>query len=123
MQGETLEVNNLQVEVIEVNSSQREVIEGNNLKGEVIEANNSQCEAIEAINVHFISEDKSINQFISSSSKELFSNVLEKLFGIYPDLRNKVCIFICNGKGMKPNLTLEKNNYKSGDEILIMIRG
>ena len=123
LQGETLEVNNLQVEVIEGNNLKGEAIEANNLKGEVIEANNSQCEAIEAINVHFISEDKSINQFISSSSKELFSNVLEKLFGIYPDLRNKVCIFICNGKGMKPNLTLEKNNYKSGDEILIMIRG
>ena len=77
----------------------------------------------DAINAHFISSDKSINQFIQGSSKELFSNLLEKFFGIYPDLRNKICIFTCNGKGMEPNLTLEQNNYKSGDEILTTISG
>lgn len=77
----------------------------------------------DVINAHFISADKSINQFIQSSSKELFSNLLEKFFGIYPNLRNKICIFTCNGKHMEPNLTLEQNNYKSGDEILTTISG
>ena len=133
LQGETVEVNNLHLEVVEtnnlkgevteVNNLQKENVEANNLQKENVETNNLQGETIEAISVHFISEDKSINQFIQSSSEELFSNVLEKFFGIYPDLKNKICIFIYNGKGMKPNLTLEKNNYKSGDEILIMIRG
>ena len=77
----------------------------------------------DAINVHFISEDKAINQLIQGSSTELFSNILEKFFGIYPDLRDKNCIFICNGQDMKPDLTLSQNNYNSGDEILIMIKG
>ena len=77
----------------------------------------------DVINAHFISADKSINQFIQSNSKELFSNLLEKFFGIYPDLRIKICTFTCNGITMDPNLTLEQNNYKSGDEILITING
>ena len=77
----------------------------------------------DVINAHFISEDKSINQFIQSSSKELFSSLLEKFFGIYPDLRNKICIFTYNRKIMEPKLTLEQNNYKSGEEILTTISG
>ena len=73
------------------------------------------------INVHFISADKSINLIIPCFSKEMFSNVLKKIFGFYPNLKDKICTFTCNGKPMEPNLTLEQNNYQTGNVILITI--
>ena len=71
------------------------------------------------IQVHIVSADKSINQFFPSHTKDLFSNIIERFFGVYTQLRNKQCIFTCNGKHMNPNLTLEQNKYKSGSTILV----
>ena len=113
------------IEEVDSNINVNVNIIGNNIPNEnndnkMPHENNLQNDAI---NVHFISEDKAINQLIQGSSTELFSNILEKLLGIYPELRDKNCIFNCNGQGMKPDLTLSQNNYNSGDEILIMIKG
>ena len=71
------------------------------------------------IQVHIVSADKSINQFFPSHTKDLFSNIIERFLGVYTQLRNKQCIFTCNGKHMNPNLTLEQNKYKSGSTILV----
>ena len=75
----------------------------------------------EAISVHFISNDQKINHSFPSFPEELFSDVVDKLYEIYPNYKNKSCYFICDGNNMTLNLTMRQNKYKSGAKILIDI--
>ena len=71
------------------------------------------------INVQFMSVDSRINHSIPSTKDELFSQVVNKLFAIYPEYRNKNCVFKYNDNPMNFNLTMEQNKYDSDDIIII----
>ena len=73
----------------------------------------------QAIAINFISVEKSINHPIICFSNDLFSEVEEKLYREYPELRNNNIYFIANGNVMDRTKTLEENNIINATQILI----
>ena len=69
--------------------------------------------------VLFHSIDYRIQCFITCYISDNFTKVEEKLYDIYPDLKNKHIFFTTNGNIIKKSDNLEKNNIKSGTNILI----
>ena len=74
-------------------------------------------EEINATN--FRTSDQLINYPIAGKSTDNFSQLEEKLFHEFPDLRNKNIYFIANGNIINRDATLEENKIKSGTTILI----
>ena len=74
----------------------------------------------EPISIHFITDDQNINYAIPSYPNELFSDVVNKLYGIYPEYKDRVNYFLCNGNKMELNYTMTQNKYKSGAKILVI---
>ena len=74
----------------------------------------------EPISIHFMTNDQNINYSIPSYPKELFSDVVSKLYAIYPEYKDRVNCFLCNGHQMELNYTMAQNQYKSGDKILVI---
>ena len=71
------------------------------------------------IAVNFMSSDQLINYPIGGLKTDNFSTIEEKLFNEFPELRNKSIYFITNGNIIDRTATLEQNNIKSGNSILI----
>ena len=71
------------------------------------------------IAIIFISVDQNINYPISCNNLENFSNVEEKLYQEFPELRKKNVVFIANGNVINRKITLEQNKIKGGTTILI----
>ena len=74
---------------------------------------------IEIFAVNFISVDQSINFPIACKSSDNFTELEKKLYIEYPDLKKKNIYFFANGKLIERSSTLEQNNIKSGNAILI----
>ena len=74
----------------------------------------------EDIAIAFFSVDQSIiNQGVLAGEIEVFSDVEEKLFMKAPEIRNKLCYFLHNGKQIDKELTIKENNIKNGDIIVL----
>ena len=71
------------------------------------------------IAINFLSTDHRINYPIACMNSDVFLDVEEKLYTEYPELRNKNIYFIANGDVINRNNTLEQNNIKNGNQILI----
>jgi surface protein len=70
--------------------------------------------------ITFISTDKSINFPVFFEYYDIFSKVEKELYLKYPDLSNKNITFVSNGKEVNITSTLEENEIKNGDKILIV---
>ena len=74
------------------------------------------------INAKFFSSDQLIqNCLISCSQKDIFAEVEEKLYEKYPQYRNTYNAFICGGKKILKNKTLEENQIENQIPILVII--
>ena len=51
---------------------------------------------------------------------DIFSKVEKELYLKYPNLSNKNITFVSNGKEVNITSTLEENEIKNGDKILIV---
>ena len=71
------------------------------------------------IKVNFITTDQLIKYSISCYNTDIFSTVEEELHRHFPQLKYKNIVFICSGNTVKNSLTLEENQIKNEDTIII----
>ena len=69
--------------------------------------------------IHFISDDGMINQGIKCLKTELFAEVEEKLYKIYDNYRKTNNVFLHNGNIVLRFKTIEENNIKNDDKIIL----
>lgn len=75
----------------------------------------------ENIAINIISIDTQIHCPIPCNLNEQFSKVINKFYKLYPDYKNKECLFLSNGQRLDPNLTLSENGIKNGVNIILII--
>ena len=95
-----------------------------NLKKDIKENNNSirTIESHEKIlAVHFTSTDHKINFSIPCKNTDIFARLEEKLYDEYPDYKEHETYFTVKGTKIKRFKSLEENNIKSGDNLLVYI--
>ena len=73
----------------------------------------------ENISIKFISSDLTINYEMTCKSTDKFNNVEIILYEQYPRLLEEECFFLCKGKKINRMKTLEENNIKNGDVIVL----
>ena len=72
------------------------------------------------ITVYFTSSSQHIQNFpLSSYNTDIFSILEEKLYNEKPELKHMHVYFLSNGKLIDTSLSLEQNNIKENDAILI----
>ena len=69
--------------------------------------------------INFISTIPPINQGIKCLETDTFSEVEEKLYKIYEELRNTNNMFNVNGGTILRFKNLKENNIKDGDKVLL----
>ena len=69
--------------------------------------------------ITFISSTQKINCPIACKNNNTFVRIEEKLYDRYPDLKNYENYFWIKGKKIKRFLTLEENNIKDGDIVML----
>ena len=74
---------------------------------------------LSTIVVHFISVDQSVNFSWVCKPNDVFSNIEEKLYLEYPELKFKNLYFLANALMIKRSATLIENNIKDDNVILI----
>jgi hypothetical protein len=67
----------------------------------------------------FRSSDQTINYSLECEKSDLFSEVEEKLYNEFPELKQKNISFIVNGNIINRAYSLEENEIQSGNIILI----
>ena len=73
----------------------------------------------EIIAVHFTTANQKINYAIPCSYSDKFSSVVQKLYKEYPNYKNKDCFFLCNGRVLDLNMSMEQNKIKTGNTIIV----
>ena len=71
------------------------------------------------IAVNFVNLSLNIHYPMACKKTDIFSKVEEKLYQKFPELRNKKYYFLANSRVIDEYLTVEQNQIKSGDTILI----
>ena len=67
----------------------------------------------------FRTSDQTINYSLNCDKLDIFSEVEEKLYYEFPELRRKNINFIVNGNIINQTSTLEENGIQNGDIVLI----
>ena len=71
--------------------------------------------------VNFISKDEKVNLALPCKNTDTFVRLEEQLFNEYPDYKNVNTYFTVDGNIIKSNKTMEENNIKNTDAILLNI--
>ena len=79
---------------------------------------NTNSEKIIAVN--FRSSDQNINFPMAGKSTDTFSNLEERLYNEFPELRNQNIYFVAGGNVINKEFSLEQNQIKNGNTILIL---
>ena len=72
------------------------------------------------ISVIFTSEDENVRYSILCKNTEKFNIIEEKFYKAYPDYYESDNNFMVNGKIINKFKTLEENNIKNSDDIIIL---
>ena len=75
----------------------------------------------ENIAINIITLDNQIHCPIPCNPNDLLKIVIDKFYKLYPDYKNKKCLFLSSGKNLDPNLSLSENGVKNGVNILLKI--
>ena len=67
----------------------------------------------------FLSRDFKINKPIACKNTDIFVEIEDKIYSESPILKKRNKIYLVNGEKIEPNLSIEKNNIKDGNTILI----
>ena len=71
------------------------------------------------LNITFDTMDQFIHHSMSCYNTDLFSDIEDELYSIYPQLKHKDNFFLCGGDTVKRSITLQENKIKDGDHIII----
>ena len=77
-------------------------------------------EGNEIISVLFQSQDYKINYSIPCNTNDIFSEVINELFNIFPEYKNRKCCFLQNGEEIYLEQILKENKIKSGLPIIVI---
>ena len=80
---------------------------------------NSFVEKNDIITINFISGDGMINKDIQCLKTEIFAEVEEKLYKIFDKFRELSNVFLHGGDQINRFKTIDGNNIKDGDKIVI----
>ena len=75
----------------------------------------------EIISIQFKSVDENIDLCKSCKKSEMFVLLEEKLYELYPELKETNNTFICNGVNVNRFKSLEENGIKESDKIYLNI--
>ena len=67
----------------------------------------------------FRTSEQTINYFLNCDKSDIFSEVEEKLYCEFPELKQKNISFIVHGNILNRTLTLEENGIQNGNIVLI----
>ena len=81
--------------------------------------NDSSIISEKIIAINFISIGHNINLPMACKKTDIFLTIEKKLFDEYPVLKSKKLYYIANGDVINRYISLEQNNIKSGNSILI----
>ena len=73
----------------------------------------------EPIAISFMTPDHSINFPLACCRSDNFSELTNKLYIEYPELKKENLLFLYNGDMIDPSVTVEQNKIKKGSIILI----
>ena len=93
--------------------------EKNSDKKKIDESSETPKQLVNLITVYFMSTDQNINCAISCYNTDHFITLEGKLYLKFPELKNKVPIFLCNGRVINKSDSLAKNGIKNDNHILI----
>ena len=102
--------------------TENEITENKKIKGKNEDNNKESLPEDNIIAVHFHSGDNRINRPIACKINNSFSKVEEKLYNEYPGVENDIDYFLVNGIQINRLSTLEENNIKDGDTIIICLK-
>ena len=71
------------------------------------------------LTINFITSDQLIRHSIACFNTDIFSDIEDELYNNYPELKFRDNFFLCGGKVLERMKTLEENEVKDGDKILI----
>ena len=71
------------------------------------------------VSVIFISEDESFYYSILCKNTDIFNIIEERLYKVYPELSGSDNNFVANGKIVNKYQTLEQNNIKNNNIIIL----
>ena len=83
--------------------------------------NNIEVNLGDLVLINFESGDSQIRRGIQCMKNEIFAEVKEKLYKFYEEFRDTNNTFIANGNCIKRFKTIEENNIKNGDKVLLEI--
>ena len=66
-----------------------------------------------------LSRDFKINKPIACKNTDIFVEIEDKIYNESPILKKRNKIYLVNGEKIEPNLSIEKNNIKDGNTILV----
>ena len=107
------------------NKINEQMAEIKNLNNQIIILNNNNSDfsninpGEKMLCVQFISNDRKIDLALLCKNVQLFDRLEEELYTHYPEYKESNNIFTANGKEILRFKTLEENNIKSSDKILI----
>ena len=71
--------------------------------------------------VNFISTDENVNLALPCKNTDIFARLEEQLFNEYPEYKDVNTFFTVCGKIIESNKTMEENNIKNTNVILLNI--
>jgi len=76
--------------------------------------------SIEYMSIRFISTSGTLDTRISCTSSDVFSTLEEKLYQLFPELRNENNIFVTKGKTIQKNQSVDFNQINPGSLIILI---
>ena len=71
------------------------------------------------ISIIIYSEDKSIHHSIISKNTDIFNKIVNEIYKIYPEISEKNNIFTYKGKIIDKSKSIENNEIKDGDVVIL----
>ena len=69
--------------------------------------------------INNLEQGKIIAVHFMTANQNKFSYVVQKLYKEYPNYKNKDCFFLCNGRVLDLNMSMEQNKIKTGNTIIV----
>ena len=88
---------------------------------EELNPKNSKNKSDKNITFHFVSTDPQINNYPMVCNKsDLFNEVVNKFFRVFPKYKNKNIYFLCNASIVEKNKTIFENGIKNDNAVMIV---
>ena len=81
--------------------------------------NDNNLKGNKDVKLYFMSTEQAIHFSVSCDNSDIFSKLEEEFYLEYPNLNNQNMSFIVNGNEINRTATIEENEIKNGDTILI----